>query len=1024
MSFKPVMISALWLGGLVLDAQPADTTAVNLLAQAVHSGYSLKDKNGILSLWSEKSPQRAAQQAALEKLLATATQISETTVGDPEVTGEHARVRINRQVVTAPGTAGAGTKKLILDCLKEGSTWKIWQELPAAKDLAARVAAAATSDEQSALLAKDPELIDGELASALIDAGRDARNRGEFKQALGIYDRAYSVADRVNAGPARALAVNNAGLVHYDQGDFSLALESYSRSLAISEELGDDAGTSRTLNNMGAVYMDSGALTSAWDSLQKSLALGQKLHDNRLIANAMGNMAIIYGERGDYLQAVSLFNKVYEMHLPAGDKRALAIDFLDLGNVFQWQGDSGQAQAYFQRALEMSDAAGMKPLMAISLMSLGRVAEFKGEYSDAVEKYQKSLAIFDEVGDKPYAASDLSFIGSAYTALGDHTKALEYFRKAADLQKAMGGGGEMALTLARMATTYNLKGDFQEAARVAGEAAETGVNLGMREAVWRAYLEQGNAERSLGEAARAEADYKQAIATIEDLRLEVAGGESARENFFEDKLDAYNSMIDLLVADGRTEEAFNYAEHAKARVLLDVFKNGRLDLANVMTEADRRKEQEFRIKLASLNAQVVQGAKRMTAAELAALTASLNRARLDYEGFETGLYAEHPDWKLQSGAIEPVKLEEAAGMLPGADSAFIEFVVTRDKLYAFVAAGGSQTAGSRRIRVITAPITRAELVNRVERFRRQMANRDLGFRASAAGLYRVLFGAAGSELARKRHVVVVPDGVLWELPFQALVDPAGHYMLDDSAVTYAPSLTALKAMMEVRKDRRSSPGRTQLLAMGNPAWGGAEAERLKAVYRDEDLGNIPQAETEVERLAQIYGPNRSHVYIGRDARESRFKAEASESKVLHLATHGILNNASPLYSYLLLAGEGNGSSEDGLLEARELLQMKLHAELAVLSACETARGRVGAGEGMIGLSWALFVSGVPTTVLSQWKVESDSTSRLMVAFHQNRQKGGSDAEALRAAALAIRKDPAYQHPFYWAPFIVIGAGLN
>ncbi len=112
-----------------------------------------------------------------------------------------------------------------------------------------------------------------------------------------------------------------------------------------------------------------------------------------------------------------------------------------------------------------------------------------------------------------------------------------------------------------------------------------------------------------------------------------------------------------------------------------------------------------------------------------------------------------------------------------------------------------------------------------------------------------------------------------------------------------------------------------------------------------------------------------------------------------------------------------------MLEAAELLQLQMRAELVVLSACETARGRFGAGEGMIGLSWALFVSGVPSTVLSQWRVDSDSTTRLMTAFHRNRQNGMSDAQALRAAALTVRKDPAWLHPFYWAPFIMLGAGL-
>ncbi len=1025
MPLKRAIIPALFLSALIGKGQPTDAPAVNQLAQRLHSGYSLRDREAILALWSEKSPQRAVQQAALDKLLGTGSRISEITVGDPEISGDRARVRIDREIVATPGTAAASTrKKLVLDFVKEQNGWRIWQEVPAAQDLASRLALAGTVDERSGLLAGNPDLADADLANALIDVGRDARNHGEFKQALAVYDIANSVAERVNAGEARALAWNNAGLVHYDQGDFAAALETYRKSLALSEDLHDDAGTARTLNNMGAVYSDSGEFTSAWDSFDRSRALGEKLHDSRLAANAMGNMALIYAQRGDYLQAFSLLNKLYELHAPTTDKRAQSIDFINLGNLFLWQGNYAQAQDYFERALETSTAAAMKPLMAIALMSLGRVGEFRGEYQDAIGKYQKSLAIFDEIGDKPYAASNLSFIGSAYSAQGDHAKGLEYYQKAAELQKAMGGGGEMALTLTRMATAYNRKGDFREAARVAAEAAETGTSLGMREAVWRASLEQGNARRGLGESEQAEADYKKAIATIEDLRLEVAGGESERENFFEDKLDAYDRMIDLLVAARRPQEAFDYAERAKARVLLDVFKNGRMEMASLMSDADRRKETDFRLKLASLNAQLLRGQRSLTAAQLAAFHADLNRTRLDYDAFETALYAEHPDWKLQAGSIEPVKLDDVAVMMPGADTAFVEFVVAEDKLYTFVASGTVRPGDSPKIQVLTAPVSRKQLVDRVERFRAQLANRDLGFRSTAAGLYRLLFGAAGADLSRTRHLVVVPDGVLWELPFQALVDPGGRYLLDDAAVSYAPSLTALKRMMEVKKQRKETPGKTQLLAMGNPAWGSGEVARVKAVYRDEDLGNLPRAETEVERLGKIYGEDRSHIYIGREARESRFKAEAADTKILHLATHGILNNASPLYSYLLLAGEGNGSSEDGLLEARELLHMKLRAELAVLSACETARGRVGAGEGMIGLSWALFVSGVPTTVLSQWKVESDSTSRLMIAFHQNRRNSMSDADALRAAALTIRKDPAYQHPFYWAPFIAIGAGLN
>ncbi|HZF39053.1 MAG TPA: CHAT domain-containing protein, partial [Blastocatellia bacterium] len=164
-----------------------------------------------------------------------------------------------------------------------------------------------------------------------------------------------------------------------------------------------------------------------------------------------------------------------------------------------------------------------------------------------------------------------------------------------------------------------------------------------------------------------------------------------------------------------------------------------------------------------------------------------------------------------------------------------------------------------------------------------------------------------------------------------------------------------------------------------------------------------------------------------DAREDRIKAEAPQARVLHFATHGILDNASPMYSHLALAqGDKN---EDGLLEAWELMQMDLKADLVVLSACETARGRFGAGEGMIGLSWAMFIAGVPSTLVSQWKVESASTRDLMIGFHRQAlaspapaKSKATKAEALRQAALKLMKNPETNHPFYWAGFVLVGDG--
>jgi CHAT domain-containing protein len=165
------------------------------------------------------------------------------------------------------------------------------------------------------------------------------------------------------------------------------------------------------------------------------------------------------------------------------------------------------------------------------------------------------------------------------------------------------------------------------------------------------------------------------------------------------------------------------------------------------------------------------------------------------------------------------------------------------------------------------------------------------------------------------------------------------------------------------------------------------------------------------------------VYIGDEATEERFKAEAPRYRVLHVAGHGVLNDASPMHSYLLLAS-GSAKTEDGFLEAGELMQMDLGADLVVLSACDTARGKYAAGEGIIGFSWALFAARCRTQVVSQWKVDSAATSVLMRSFHRNvchdRSKAAS---ALQKTIVSMLKTREYRHPFYWAGFVVLGDAL-
>jgi CHAT domain-containing protein len=326
-----------------------------------------------------------------------------------------------------------------------------------------------------------------------------------------------------------------------------------------------------------------------------------------------------------------------------------------------------------------------------------------------------------------------------------------------------------------------------------------------------------------------------------------------------------------------------------------------------------------------------------------------------------------------------------------------------------------------------------------------LAGNSSDFKEMARNLYDLLLQPAQGELEGKNAICIVPSEGLWELPFQALLSKSNKYVLEDHAVSYVPSLTVLREMKKKALAQRTTasadsnsadlltkvsatapPASPQLLAMGNPSSSDKLMSQARSNSREVSLDSLPSAEREVKALGEIYGEQASTILIGTAAREETFKATASKYSVLHFATHGVLDDANPLYSRLLLTSAS--SDEDGLLEAREIMKLDLHADLAVLSACQTARGQVGSGEGLIGMSWALFIAGTSTTVASQWKVDSASTAILMIDFHRNLQAAkrplrAGAAEALRKAAMKLMADPKYRHPFFWSGFVVVGNAI-
>jgi CHAT domain-containing protein/Flp pilus assembly protein TadD len=1065
----------------------SEETALHALVEQYLEAYATKDLDAMMALWSPNAPDMAARRQEAQSFLASAKKFTLTHIELHEllIEGEKAHTLVTFDLKAFDGETGppmawpaSGKMARSLGCVKQAGFWKIWRDSDAVDDLTFSLVAAKSEQERAALLSRNVMLVNPFLVDNLLIVANNLRIQGEYERALGAFEIARGIATTISDEGGIAQSLDGTGFVEINQGKYAEALQTLRKCLAIAEKLDDQSVTGGALGRMtwvdlalgnyplavehaqkslrifesigrtgdlawallrvGSAYSAEGNTTQALAYYSRSLTIAEQKISNfmgkrHLLSSVLSNISRLMIARGDYARALEYLQRILEI---SRDEKALtdeATALRQIGRVHLLQNDFSDALTYDQLSLDLGRRMGDKDLIARNIAAAGWVYQLQGDSDKALEHFHEALTYYEELGNKPSVASALYSLGAVYASRKEYQEAVAYFDKSLKLSEAIGDQDMLAYALDGMAEAHYAQRNFEMALDFANRASTIAGNTSDAQILGDSRGIAGQAYEALHKPIEARSAFGDAIKVVESTRENVAGGEEQRQNFFKDKLAPYHGMIEVLVAESRLSEALSYAERAKGRTLADVLGNGRVNVTKAMTAAEHELEEQFQAQLVSLNRQL--GVERATPkpdeGRLADLTAGLEKVRLQYSDFRTNLYAAHPALRAQRGQIEPISLSDAAKLLPDNRTAVLEFVVADEKSYLFVLTQKpGRNAVDPELGVYTIDIKAKDLGREAEEFRRQLSLRDLQFRSSASRLFDILVRPAQSQLSGITNLLIVPDGPLWNLPFQAVQPRPGHYLLEDYALSYAPSLTILREMVRLRLRNQNMPtvtaGQT-LMAMGDPALATSTSQHARLTYRDESLSPLPEAAKEVKTLGRLYGQQQSQVFVGSEATEDRFKAEAPEFRILHLATHGLLNETNPMYSHVLLSSGGQTAKEDGLLEAWEIMNLDLHAELAVLSACETARGRITSGEGVIGLTWAFFVAGVPTTVVSQWKVESSSTSQLMLAFHRNRKVANGQAvspfhtaRALQRAELRLLHDQRYSHPFYWAGFVVVG----
>ena len=703
------------------------------------------------------------------------------------------------------------------------------------------------------------------------------------------------------------------------------------------------------------------------------------------LAPVLFAMSSLYHGMGDYQKALENDRKALNIAVESGITEAVAVARERLGEDYMVFGEYDRALEEFQQALAMYRSMGAKDNIAASLLRTGRVRFLMEKETEAEEALMEADRLFAATGQP---------IGEAVcaTALGElkkkqenldeakkqFSRALAIYRKA----KEQNGMALATLSLAYLARDRDdMKSVLEHTRSVAGLSSDPTT-------LWQLRYLEGSALARLKKFSDAQQALTDSISILEDLRSRLET-EALKSSFTGagNKLGPYEEMIALLHRRGRHDEAFKYSERAKARSFLEQLGNRMLTLSSPQEQALLTREKTLSRRILQLSTRITQLKGGRHASEVRNLEQEMAAIEARHLAVVKQIRATSPEL-LSLVNVESTGAGHIRRQL-GKNEVLLAYFVGENRVFSWVCTPDGITGR-------TASIPRKKLRHKVEFLRGLITSRapQRAIRNMVKSLSKKLIKPVEDDIIG-RKVYIVPHDVLHFLPFSLLTTTGKEHLLARSHIRYLPS----SATLGFCRSKPKPTGETRALIMGNPDL-------------DNTTWDLPFAQEEATFVSEAFN---SDVFLRKEAMEKHLKDKVSGYHLVHLACHGILDPVLPLNSSLKLVP---GGGEDGDLQVHEIYGLKLQSSLVVMSACQTALGKLTGGDEMVGLTRAFFYGGTPLIFSTLWSVSDVSTARLMQSFYRHLKTLPAE-EALREAQLEIMQK--FKHPFFWAPYILSGS---
>lgn len=841
-----------------------------------------------------------------------------------------------------------------------------------------------------------------------------------FEKSLQIF-RSLDIQDGISAN------LVNIGELYRTHGEYDKALNYFDESLTIYKTLNRYDGISTTLNSIGRTYGDLGRHEDALMKYEEALKIYKKLNDSESIATLLGNISAVYFEIGKYEDALrydeDALKIIKELNIPKG----IAISLNNIGAVYYSIGEYTEALSYFEKALQIKKEHNFSPLsISTTLNNIGYVYLSEKKYNEAEDKFLEADKEKYKVGVKSTGNPGL-----------------------VEVYLATGRGEETISLLRDMKPRWNIGDPYRI----------------------QFHIQHGLALKGVGRFKEASFEFFKAVSLLEDMRQKVKGGKYGflGAGTVGGRIRAYKGLVAALsertingekidenfAAYGKdlASSAFYFAEATKARTLLESMAESARKYNKTELPSELRKKEENIFNQLSAIENIWEDTYKKSEEGFKELVKRKEELKKELDSLIALFRKEYP---LYASLNYPRPIP-AKDLPLKDDEVLIEYAVGDDVCYVFVVRKGGVK------NLLKIPVGREALEEKVKAFMEPMnTGRHSEFSVSIAKeLYNILLADVFKDIKETEKAIIIPDGILGLLPFEVLVIKQGEgykdsiYVGDKWAISYSQSATALALTRMLKPSKAKKP----FFAIGNPVYSKDDpryvaykqgkpqqyflAQNLNQyAYRgvtivpkrdkiDKDSREweevvfmpLPETEEEIKEIAKLFGlkPEQPDVLLGISATETNLRSVVlRDYRYLHFATHADLPGKVQGIKepFIILGQVENRGKDDGFLTMSEVLDLKLNADLVVLSACVTGKGKIMEGEGVANFARAFHHAGARSVLVSLWEVASKETVEYMEIFYRHIKQGKTKSEALTLARKEIKSK--YPNPFYWAPFILHG----